>query len=234
MTSSVLLADDDGMIAGMVDWGNIDFVLLDMDGTLLDLHFDNYFWQHHLPLAYAAKHGMNHDVALALLQEKFHAKRGSLQWYCLDYWASELDLDIVRLKLDVRDRISVRPGAGELLSFLRKSGKRTVLLTNAHPKSMALKMQLTGLAGLLDDLISTHSLGFPKESPRLWYELVAQRGIDLSRSLFIDDTESILDAARDAGVSCVLGVSLPDSHAPAHKAGKYPLIDHFAGLYSSA
>ena len=25
-------------------WRDIDTVLLDMDGTLLDLHYDNHFW----------------------------------------------------------------------------------------------------------------------------------------------------------------------------------------------
>lgn len=215
----------------MIDWGNIDFVLLDMDGTLLDLHFDNYFWQCHLPLAYAARHGMSNDAATALLQQKFNARRGTLEWYCLDYWAAELDLDIVRLKLEIQDRVGIRPGVTEWLSSLRKSRKFTVLLTNAHPKSMALKMQLTGLAGLLDELISTHSFGLPKESPGLWRELVASKGIDLSRSLFVDDTESILDVAGEAGVRYLLGVSCPDSQAPPRTASKHPMIDDFGGRY---
>ncbi|HBT55971.1 MAG TPA: haloacid dehalogenase, partial [Pseudomonas sp.] len=33
----------------MLNWNAIDTVLLDMDGTLLDLHFDNHFWLEHMP-----------------------------------------------------------------------------------------------------------------------------------------------------------------------------------------
>lgn len=33
----------------MLAWQEIDTVLLDMDGTLIDLHFDNYFWQRLVP-----------------------------------------------------------------------------------------------------------------------------------------------------------------------------------------
>ena len=40
----------------MINWKNIDTVLLDMDGTLLDLHFDNHFWQTFVPLRYAQQH----------------------------------------------------------------------------------------------------------------------------------------------------------------------------------
>ncbi|MCP4043692.1 MAG: haloacid dehalogenase, partial [Gammaproteobacteria bacterium] len=34
----------------VINWNSIHTVLLDMDGTLLDLHFDNQFWLEHVPL----------------------------------------------------------------------------------------------------------------------------------------------------------------------------------------
>ena len=44
-------------------WSDIDTVLLDMDGTLLDLHFDNHFWLEHLPQRYAELHGVSRAMA---------------------------------------------------------------------------------------------------------------------------------------------------------------------------
>jgi putative hydrolase of the HAD superfamily len=47
------------MAAAAIDWSRIDTVLLDMDGTLLDLRFDNWFWQELIPSRYAAAHGLS-------------------------------------------------------------------------------------------------------------------------------------------------------------------------------
>jgi len=39
-----------------INWSEIDTILLDMDGTLLDLNFDLHFWMEYLPLVLANKH----------------------------------------------------------------------------------------------------------------------------------------------------------------------------------
>ena len=69
----------------MPPWNDIDTVMFDMDGTLLDLHFDNYFWQHLLPLTYAEQNRIAHDEAIACVTAKFERVYGTLDWYCLYY-----------------------------------------------------------------------------------------------------------------------------------------------------
>ncbi|MCV6626414.1 MAG: haloacid dehalogenase, partial [Cellvibrionaceae bacterium] len=102
-----------------LDWAQIDTVLLDMDGTLLDLHFDNYFWLQHLPRRYVETHGVPMEQAKAKLQGMFELYAGKLEWYCLDHWSAELDLDIAGLKQEIRERIATRPYAIEFLQRLR-------------------------------------------------------------------------------------------------------------------
>jgi len=77
------------------DWKGIRTVFVDMDGTLLDLHFDNHFWHEHVPLRYGERHGLSTEAARGQLLPRFRAMEGSLQWYCLDHWSRELELDIL-------------------------------------------------------------------------------------------------------------------------------------------
>ena len=62
----------------MIDWTKISTVLLDMDGTLLDLHFDNYFWQEYVPDRYAEKHGISLARAKEELSPRFEQTYGKL------------------------------------------------------------------------------------------------------------------------------------------------------------
>jgi 5'-nucleotidase len=195
----------------MLDWPDIDTVLLDMDGTLLDLRYDNHFWLEHLPRRYAEHKGLALTDAHAELQQAYQQLQGSLNWYCLDYWRERLQLPLLDLKTETADKIRLRPDALPLLQALGASGRPRILLTNAHPDAIALKFQRTGLGQHLEQVLSTHSFGAPKEDQRLWQRLRAQIGFDPARTLLIDDNEAVLKAARLAGVRHLLAVPNPDS-----------------------
>ena len=63
----------------MIEWQNIDTVLLDMDGTLLDLHFDNYFWQQHLPLKFPEREQISYEQAMSQLAPEFERHQGQIR-----------------------------------------------------------------------------------------------------------------------------------------------------------
>ena len=192
-------------------WGDIDTVLLDMDGTLLDLHYDNHFWLEHLPRRYAELHGISRAMADLELTPLFKRNAGQLQWYCLDFWSTELKIPVRELKLETANLIALRPDADTFLAAIRQAGKRVIMITNAHRDSLSLKMERIELAPYFERLISSHDYGFPKESPAFWDALQADIGFDPQRSLFIDDTLPILRSARDFGVAHLLAVKQPDS-----------------------
>lgn len=216
-----------------LDWSTIDTVLLDMDGTLLDLHFDNHFWLEHLPARYAEIHGLPHEEARDALVSRFAAKEGTLDWYCVDYWSRDLGLDIAALKRETMARIAVLPHALDFLDAVRASGRKAYLVTNAHHKSLALKLERTGLDRHLDGLLSSHSLGRPKEDPAFWPDLKARLGFEPARTLFCDDSLAVLRAARDYGIAAVLAIAWPDRQKPAREVSEFPAIADFSELLPS-
>lgn len=195
----------------VLPWRDIDTVLLDMDGTLLDLHYDNHFWLEHLPQRYAELHGISRAMADLELTPLFERNAGQLKWYCLDFWSRELKIPVRELKLETAHLIALRPDADTFLAAIKQAGKRVIMITNAHRDSLSLKLERIELAPYFERLISSHDYGFPKESPAFWDALQADIGFDPARSLFIDDTLPILRSAQSFGVAHLLAVKQPDS-----------------------
>ena len=218
----------------MLDWPRIHTVLLDMDGTLLDLHFDNHFWRELVPQRYAA----HKNLPLPQAREEFfaHCQRieGTLDWYCLDYWSTALGLDIPRLKEEAAHLIAEQPHVVEFLQALRQSGRRTILVTNAHHHSLALKLRHTRIGAHLDRTLSAHALGLPKEDPQFWRRLHQAEPFDPVHTLLIDDSLPVLRSAQAYGIAHLLAVRLPDSRQPPRDSNEFPLLDSFTHIMPPA
>ncbi|MEA3133102.1 MAG: 5-nucleotidase [Gammaproteobacteria bacterium] len=217
-----------------VDWSKIDTVLLDMDGTLLDLRFDNWFWQELIPSRYAAANDLSPSEARDLLKPKFHAIRGTMQWYCIEHWTRELGLDIAVIKRErtARRQVGYLPGALDFLLRLKQSGKRRMLVTNSHPTTLAIKNEQVGITAHFDACYSTHRFDVPKEHPAFWPRFQAVEPFIAERTLFVDDSLSVLDAAHHFGIGWLRAVRRPDSGQPAQNTGHYAAVDRVAELLS--
>lgn len=214
----------------LIDWNKIDTVLLDMDGTLLDLNFDNHFWKEFVPLNYAKKRGLTIEQAKEELVPLFKSMEGRLEWYCLDYWSQALALDIVGLKAEIAGLISVLPHVVEFLEAVRRSPRKVLLVTNAHPGSLGLKMEKTCLYPFFDEIVSSHDSGKPKEHAEFWQWLNRRQPFDKCRTLLIDDSLAVLHAAKSFGIQHLLSVSRPDSAQPKKVIIDYPAIEDFREL----
>ncbi|ASP48160.1 GMP/IMP nucleotidase [Cognaticolwellia beringensis] len=214
----------------MLDWSKISTVLLDMDGTILDLHFDNHFWLHHLPKRYSELHGVSLENAKKTLLSHYTKVAGTIDWYCLDYWAQQTQLSITDLKREIQHLIQLRSDAHDFLVALKSSGRDIVLVTNAHPDSLSLKIERTSLDKYFDTLYSTHEFGVTKESQILWQRLQAKHGFALESTLFVDDSLVILDSAKKYGIAHILAVANPDSKKEDNAFNDYPSITDYGVL----
>jgi GMP/IMP 5'-nucleotidase len=206
-------------------WEEIDTVLLDMDGTLLDLRFDNYFWLEILPERYAQRHELSLEAARAALAPLFIAKQGTLDWYCIDFWSRELSLDIATLKRAECAHVRFLPGAERFLQALHESGHDPVLVTNSHREVLEIKATQTGIVGYFRRIVSSHDLGVPKEHPQFWSQLQAQLGFDPQRCLFVDDSLPVLNAARAHGIGQIFAITRPDSTQRPRSIAGFPSVE---------
>ncbi|MDH5408767.1 MAG: GMP/IMP nucleotidase, partial [Gammaproteobacteria bacterium] len=211
----------------MIDWNRIHTVLLDMDGTLLDLNFDTFFWREHVPLRYAEKHTLEIDEAKQQLFPKFQQVEGTMDWYCVDYWSGQLGLDIASLKAEIDHLIAIHPHVLDFLDQLRQHNKKAVLVTNAHQKSLMLKLDRTQLHNHLDQIICAHDYGMPKEETVFWDKLKQDVDYENATTLLVDDSLPVLRSAQRYGIEHLLCVHKPDSQNPAKDVEEFNAIHSF-------
>jgi putative hydrolase of the HAD superfamily len=195
-------------------WNKIDWVLLDMDGTLLDKYFDDYFWETLIPKEYAKKYDLSFKEAKDRVVKLYHLEEGSLNWTDLDFWSKKLNLDIPFLKGQISHLIDIHPDAKTFLTFLKKMNKNLALITNAHYKTLSLKLKQTKIGPYFNEVLSCFEIGLPKEDKSFWLKLKEKFNFDPTHTLFIDDNEGPLLAAKEAGIKYLFFKSRPSSKSP--------------------
>lgn len=213
-----------------VPWFEIDTLLLDMDGTLLDLAFDNFFWLELIPQEYAVATGIGIVAARERVLSRYQAVTGTLPWYCVDHWTGELGLDIERLKREHSHRIRFLPGALEFLKLARRYRKRLILVTNAHRVTLTIKCEKTGIDALMDAIVSSHDYGVEKEQPSFWHQLKEEQRIKPERSLLVEDSLSVLATAKDFGIAHSIAISRPDTTQELRNIEEFAAVDGVASL----
>ncbi len=205
-------------------------LMLDMDGTVLDLAYDNYVWKQLVPEHYAEVKGISLDAARSRLYAKYRSIQGDIQWYCLDHWSERLGLDVLELHRDVNHRIDYLPGAKGFLQSLREHHVRVLLVTNSHPDTLALKDEVTGLAEYFDAIYTSHQFGYAKERQEFWHALQEEEGFLSESTLFVDDNQTVLKSADTYGLKMLVEISHPDTSEPARETPAYTDVAGVADL----
>ncbi len=232
--NSPFIRPADAAMSDPVDWAGVEWVILDMDGTILDLAYDNYFWAELVPQRYAEKNQLTLERAREILRPQFEAIRHTLPWYCTDHWTRVTGINMAELKRECRARIGPAPGAVDFLHAVRASGRQLWLATNAHNDSWQLKLEHTGLRALFDQVICSHDFGAPKEDQHFWRAAHAAHPFDPARALFVDDSQPVLDAAKLFGIRQVIGIRKPDSQQPERELTGIKSVSTLAHLTPAA
>jgi 5'-nucleotidase len=225
--------DNKNKIFAKPDWQAIDTVLLDLDGTLLDRHFDDYFWDQYLPEHYSLRHDISIAKAKAELSERYRSVQHTLKWADIDFWTRELGMDIGELKMRVNHLIRVHPYVLEFLETCASRGKGLYLITNAHAETLEIKLSKTALGAWFDRIVCASEMGFAKEENEFWVRLCDGLELDPARCLLVDDTAQVLNTAAAFGIGHLIFVARPSSRQPASYSDTFPSIDFFKEILPS-
>jgi 5'-nucleotidase len=208
----------------------IHTVILDMDGTILDLNFDDQVWNFRLAEKLVESGHSGLMEARRFVADTLARKRGSLEWYCLDHWSREFQISLHALEEELSEFVAIRDGTLEFLQFAHDAGYRLVLATNAHPASLARKLALTKIECFFHRIVSAHEFGQPKESPEFWRRFVELEPNGLESAVFVDDNEAVLIAAREFGIKHLFGVLTPNSRGQPRSYHDFESVDSLAQL----
>lgn len=214
----------------MIPSREIRYILLDMDGTLLDKYFDDYFWEHLVPEQYAEKHRITFGKAKEELLSKYKAHEGTLNWTDIDFWSRELRIDIPALKEQIKHLIEVHPHVEEFLKLAKRRRKKVYMVTNAHYKVLDLKLRNTAIGRYFDHCITSFEMGYPKELPQFWRNVEKRLHFEKDRTLFIDDTIEILRTARAYGIKHLLLKTRANSKKKEAATDEFPVLRDFSEL----
>ena len=109
--------------------------MFDMDGTLLDLQFDNYFFLELIPETYAEINSISKEESLSIVKKLYQEVQGTLKWYSIDYWTEQLKIDIPSLKRSVVSKISIRPNVEIILVKTAKTQQTAFASDKCAPKN---------------------------------------------------------------------------------------------------
>lgn len=214
----------------LFSWKHIDRIFLDLDGTLLDKYFDDYFWEQYVPMAYATKHRVQPEECREVLLATYKSIESTLQWTDLDYWSDRLGLDLEALKKEIVHLVNIHPHVMEFLRHAYGMQKPIYLVTNAHPKTLGVKLGKVQIKGSFKKIICSQDVGMAKEQVEFWTKLQQLQAFDKKRTLFVDDTERVLDSAHSYGIKHLVHIAKPSSRLPSTFSSNYPSVESFKDL----
>ncbi|MEN2994120.1 MAG: HAD-IA family hydrolase [Thermodesulfovibrio sp.] len=216
----------------MITFNEIKTVLLDMDGTILDKYFDDYFWEIYVPQKYAEKEKISFEDAQRILFAMYKAEEGTLNWTDIDFWSRKTGLNIFELKKEVQHLINPHPDSEDFLKAICSNGKKVYLVTNAHNKVMELKLNKTGLYKYFHGIFTSFDIGYPKEKIEFWETLKEKISFEPEYSLFVDDTEEILHTAKLSGIKLPILRAVSSSQGSPKKSEHFLTIKNFQEIFN--
>ena len=191
----------------MVKLNSTTAILSDLDGVILDQHYDRKFWQSWLPEHVANQTNQSIEKIQIEIQLKIDGQKGTLNWYDLNYWDDLLDVDCMEIIKEQEEKPSFLEGSLEALQELSTLKNPKHILTNGDPRLQEYKAEARNFLQFFDSIFYSMHAGYPKEKKEFWTLARHNLNLDFEDSIFIDDDFKVVTIAVKAGVKRVIWIT---------------------------
>jgi pyrophosphatase PpaX len=178
--------------------GDLQTILFDLDGTLIDsvrLILDSY---HHT----LSQHGLpprSDDDWLKGVGTPLHVQFA--EWRDLPEQLEAMIATYREYNLKHHDRmVTIYPGVVEAVREIKSSGCQTGLVTSKNRQGAIRGLKLVGLEALMDVLVCADEVSNPKPHPEPIEKAVELLGADPRTTVYVGDSIHDMQAGRAAGV----------------------------------
>ena len=208
-------------------WDSIETVLLDMDGTLLDRHFEDFFWDELVPRRYATKHRLPLAAAKEKLKTIYQSKLNTVYWGDIAYWEKRLDLRLWGLRYQTQHLVRMHPHTMRFLKFLKQRKKKVYLVTAALRADVDFKLSTNAIGCYFDGIFSEFEIGASKKSVVFWEKLQRLIGFKKNSTMVADDEASVLKAAKKYGIKWIVLKKTFSSKKEPRASDEFISVRHF-------
>lgn len=213
---------------GLFTKKEVDAVIFDLDGTLLD---SLWAWEHS-GSNFVRSEGFEPPEDLDEKLVKLSLMDGAKlikEMYDLPYTLEEI---LHRTLLPIKNRylyeVQPMPGVPALLARLKAQGIKMAVATASYKDFAEASLKRLGLADYFEFIITCDEVGVGKTSPKVYEVAAARLGTSKARTLVAEDALHALQTAKKAGFKTA---GIEEKHSVQQRLEKMKVADYYILAY---
>lgn len=132
---------------------------------------------------------------------------------------------IEKMKRRLSKEVPVKPGAAEILDYLRSLGIKTAVASGSVKEQIQSNLRLSGLEEKFDVIVSGSELLYGKPNPHIFLYAAEQLGCDAAECYVFEDSQNGILAASAAGCRAILIPDIVDPSEDIKRLSSYIAVD---------